>query len=106
MLLWPFRLPLVRNAWGKHNKSQAGSPSDKAVQRMTNILRRKRKLILETPFLAGRRPMIVHVEPFGLRLRAKRSRHALEITWAQIFNRAAVIASERRGSKPKRTPAR
>ena len=61
---------------------------------MTSILRRKRKLILETPFLIGRRPMIAHVEPFGLRLRVKRSRHVYEITWGQIFNRAAVIAAE------------
>ena len=61
---------------------------------MTNILRRKRKLVLETPFLVGRRSLIVHVvEPFGLRLRAKHSRHVLEITWAQIFNRAASIAA-------------
>ena len=73
---------------------------------MTNILRRKRKLILETPFLVGRRPMIVHVEPFGLRLRAKRSRHTLEITWAQIFNRAAAIAAEGRNSQPRGAPAR
>jgi hypothetical protein len=61
---------------------------------MTSILKRKRKLILETPFLIGRRPMIVQVEPYGLQLRAKRSRHSLEISWAQIFNRAAAIAAE------------
>ncbi len=61
---------------------------------MTSILERKRRLILETPFLIRRHPMIVHVEPFGLRLRVKRSRHHLEITWAQIFNRAAAIAAE------------
>lgn len=61
---------------------------------MTSILKRKRKLILETPFLIGRRPMIVQVEPYGLRLRPKRSRHAFEITWAQIFNRAAAIAAD------------
>ena len=76
------------------------------MQRMTNILRRKRKLILETPLLVGRCPIIVYVEPFGLRLRAKRSRHSLEITWAQIYNRAAAIAAERTDRSPKRTPAR
>jgi len=43
--------------------------------------------------------MIVHVEPFSLRLRAKRSRHSLEISSAQIFNRAAAIAPERRDSR-------
>ncbi len=73
---------------------------------MTSILRRKRKLVLETPFLIGRRPMIVHVEPFGLRLRVKRSRYALEITWAQVFNRAATLAAERKHAGPKRAPAR
>jgi hypothetical protein len=61
---------------------------------MTSILKRRSKLIFETPFLIGRRPMIAHVEPFGLRLRAKRSRHVYEITWGQIFNRAAAIAAE------------
>lgn len=61
---------------------------------MTNILKRKKRLIFETPFLIGHRPMIVRVEPFGLRLRPKRSRYALEISWAQIFNRAAAIAAE------------
>lgn len=60
----------------------------------SSILKRKRKLILETPFLIGRRLMIVQVEPYGLRLRPKRSRYDLKITWAQIFNRAAAIAAE------------
>lgn len=61
---------------------------------MTSILKRKKKLIFETPFLIGRRPMIVQVDPYGLRLRPKRSRHDLEISWAQIFNRAAAIAAD------------
>ncbi len=61
---------------------------------MTSILKRKKRLIFETPFLIGHRPMIVRVEPFGLRLRPKRSRYAFEISWAQIFNRAAAIAAE------------
>jgi hypothetical protein len=61
---------------------------------MTSILKRKKRLIFETPFLIGRRPMIVQIEPHGLRLRPKRSRYAYEITWAQIFNRAAAIAAE------------
>ena len=61
---------------------------------MTSILKRKKKLIFETPFLIGRRPMIVQIEAHGLRVRPKRSRHAFEISWAQIFNRAAAIAAE------------
>ena len=61
---------------------------------MTNILKRKKKLIFETPFLIGRRPMIVQIEAHGLRVRPKRSRHAFEISWAQIFIRAATIAAE------------
>jgi hypothetical protein len=52
------------------------SPSGNGVRMMTKILRRKSKLILETPFLVGHRPVIVHVEPFGLRLRTKHSRQA------------------------------
>ncbi|MCL5005939.1 MAG: hypothetical protein M1404_05345 [Acidobacteria bacterium] len=61
---------------------------------MTSILKRKTKLIFETPFLIGRRPMTVLIEAHGLRVRPKRSRHAFEISWAQIFNRAATIAAE------------
>lgn len=63
--------------------------------RMIALLERKSQLSLETPYLIGRRPMVVHVEPWGLRLREKGCSHALEITWAQIHNRAALIASDK-----------
>ena len=47
--------------------------------------------------LIGKRPLIVAVEPWGLRLREKgRRRHGLYITWAQVWNRSAVIAAERK----------
>jgi hypothetical protein len=40
--------------------------------------------------------VIVHVEAAGLRIREKGCRvGTLEITWAQIYNRAAEITAER-----------
>ena len=62
---------------------------------MTRLIVRRTRLVLETPLLIGKRPLIVTVEPWGLRLREKgRRRQSLSITWAQVWNRAAVIAAE------------
>lgn len=61
---------------------------------MVILSRRKRRLVLETPCLVRGRPVIAHVEAFGLRLREKGRRFFVEISWAQIFNRAAEIAAE------------
>ena len=64
---------------------------------MTRLIARRTRLVLETPLLIGKRPLIVAVEPWGLRLREKgRRRESLSITWAQVWNRAAVIAAERK----------
>lgn len=62
---------------------------------MTALLERKTKLMLETPYSIRKRPMVVHVEAWGLRLREKGCSHRLEITWAQIHNRAAWIAADK-----------
>ena len=75
---------------------------------MTRLIARRTRLVLETPLLIGKRPLIVAVEPWGLRLHEKgRRRQSLPITWAQVWNRAAVIAAERKraerhGSDPPR----
>ena len=61
---------------------------------MTQLTRRKTQLIVETPYVIRGRPMIVHVEAFGLSLREKGRRWMLKITWAQVYNRAAEIAAE------------
>ena len=62
---------------------------------MTELVRRKRRLVLETPYWIRGRAVIVHVEAAGLRIREKGCRAGtLEITWAQIYNRAAEIAAE------------
>ena len=62
---------------------------------MTELVRRKRRLVLETPYRIRGRAVVVHVEAAGLRIREKGCRAgALEITWAQIYNRAAEIAAE------------
>ena len=72
---------------------------------MTALLKRKTKLRLETPYLIQGRPMVVHVEAWGLILRLKGCSYRLEITWAQIHNRAAIIAADkaREARKTRRT---
>ena len=63
---------------------------------MTELVRRKRRLVLETTYRIRGRAVIVHVEAAGLRIREKGCRAGtLEITWAQIYNRAAEITAER-----------
>jgi hypothetical protein len=62
---------------------------------VTELVRRKRRLVLETPYLIRGRALIVHVEAAGLRLREKGCREALQISWAQVYYRAAEIAAER-----------
>lgn len=74
---------------------------------MQRLIRRRTRLVFETPFLIGKRPLIVRIEPWGLCLREKNCRTGnLTITWAQVWNRAAVIAAnekraERIGLRPK-----
>ncbi len=59
--------------------------------------------MFETPLLVGKRPLVVLVEPWGLGLRQKGGHWCLSITWAQVWNRAAVIAAEqRRAARNKR----
>jgi hypothetical protein len=72
---------------------------------MTALLERKTKLRLETPYLIQGRPLVAHVEPWGLILRPKGCSYRLEITWAQIHNRAAIIAADkaREARKTRRT---
>ena len=62
---------------------------------MTKLARRKRLLVLETPYAIRGRALVVHVEGYGLKLREKGCREHVEITWAQVYNRAAEIAAER-----------
>jgi len=62
---------------------------------LTELIKRKTRLVLQTPYLVRGRPMIAHVEAAGLRLREKGRRFRLEISWAQVYNRAAEIAAER-----------
>jgi hypothetical protein len=73
---------------------------------MTRLIDRRRRLVLETPLLIGKRPLVVVVQPWGLVLRQKGCHQNLTITWAQVWNRAAIIAAEdkraeRRSSRKK-----
>jgi hypothetical protein len=61
---------------------------------VTALVRRKRRLVLETPYRIQGRALIVHVERWGLRVREKGRRSILDITWGQVYNRAAEIAAE------------
>ena len=75
---------------------------------MTELMKRKTQLILQTPYLIRGRPMIAQVEAAGLRLREKRRRFTLEISWGQIYYRAAEISAEQsrreaRGEKTARS---
>jgi hypothetical protein len=63
---------------------------------MTRLIERRRRLVLETPLLIAKRSLVVLVEPWGLALRPKRCHQQLPITWAQVWNRAAIIAAERK----------
>ena len=70
---------------------------------MTRLIDRRTRLVLETPLLIGKRPLVVHVEPWGLGLRQKGYRQSLSISWAQVWNRAAIIAAEqKRAERSKR----
>ena len=66
---------------------------------MTRLIDRRRRLVLETPLLIGKRPLVVLVEPWGLALRQKGCHQNLSITWAQVWNRATVIAAEQKRAK-------
>lgn len=71
---------------------------------MTRLIDRRRRLVFEAPLLIGKRPLVVIVESWGLGLRQKGYRRCLSITWAQIWNRAAIIAAEqRRAERSKRS---
>jgi hypothetical protein len=61
---------------------------------MTELIRRKRRLVVETPFRVRGRPVIVNVQASGLRFREKGRRGFVEITSAQVYNRSAGIAAE------------
>ena len=63
---------------------------------MTRLIDRRRRLVFETPLLVGKRPLVVYVEPWGLGLRQKGYRQCLSITWAQVWNRAAIFAAEQK----------
>lgn len=64
---------------------------------MQRLIERRTRLAFETPFLIGKRPLIVTIKPWGLSLREKSCRSgSLEITWAQIWNRAAIVAADQK----------
>ncbi len=69
---------------------------------MTRLIDRRRRLVLETPLLIGKRPLVAHVEPWGLGLRQKGYHQQLSITWAQVWNRAAIIAAEQKRAERSR----
>jgi len=73
---------------------------------MTRLIDRRRRLVFETPLLVDKRPLVVLVEPWGLGLRQKGCHWCLSITWAQVWNRAAIIAAEQRRAERSQRGAR
>lgn len=74
---------------------------------MTRLIDRCTRLVFETPLLIGKRALVVAVEPWGLCLREKgRRSDSLSITWAQIWNRAAIIAAEEARAERERQHSR
>lgn len=61
---------------------------------MTNIADRKTRLIIETPSEIQGRPIVLQAEPWGLNVRLKGLRTPYKITWAQVYNRAAILEVE------------
>ena len=61
---------------------------------MRKLIQRKRRLVVETPYVIRGRPVVVEVEAFGMGLREKGRRSRIYISWAQIYNRAAEIAAD------------
>ena len=68
---------------------------------MSRLTERKTKLSLETPLEIQRRALIAEVQPWGLSLRLKGQRRRLQITWNQVYTRAAIIAADERRAKRK-----
>ncbi|MGH9396823.1 MAG: hypothetical protein ACRD18_08225 [Terriglobia bacterium] len=73
---------------------------------MTRLIDRRTRLVFETPLLIGKRPLIAVVEPWGLHLREKGRARSLPITWAQVWNRAAIIAAEQKHAEQDRRNSR
>lgn len=74
---------------------------------MTRLIDRRTRLVFETPLLIGKRALLVAVEPWGLRLREKgRRAQSLPITWAQVWNRAAIIAAEQKRAERQKPDSR
>lgn len=65
---------------------------------MTRLIDGRTRLVLETPLLIDQRSLVVLVESWGLGLRQKGYPQCLSITWAQVWNRAAIIAAEQKGA--------
>lgn len=62
---------------------------------MRKLIQRKRPFTVETPCVIRGRLLVVDVEASGLQLREKGRRSKIDISWAQIYNRAAAIAADR-----------
>ena len=71
------------------------SKRSKGEKLVRKLIQRKRRLVLETPCLVRGRPLVAEVEASGVVLREKGRRLKLNISWAQIYNRAAEITAER-----------
>lgn len=62
---------------------------------MTDITKRRTRLVILTPYTERGREIIAEVHPWGLELREKGRRHRMSIPWGSIYHRAAEIAADK-----------
>ena len=62
---------------------------------MTDLLTRKTRLSIKTPYTERGREIIAEVQTWGLELREKGRRFRMPISWGAIYHRAAEIAADK-----------
>ena len=62
---------------------------------MLDLTKRKTVIQFMTPLLVQGKNVMVKVEPWGLQLRLKKERHTLDISWSNIYVRAAILTADK-----------
>lgn len=74
---------------------------------MTDLTKRKTRLVILTPYTERGREIIAEVKPWGIELREKGRRLRYPIPWGSIYHRAAEIyVEEQRREKARRREER
>lgn len=70
--------------------------------RLTDIQKRKTRLVILTPYRERGREIIAEVKPWGLEMREKGRRLRYPIPWGSIYHRAAELFAEEAQRERKR----